>query len=194
VLIFGVILAGGEGRRMGGADKALLVLAGESLLSRAVARLEPQVERLAISANGDPARFAGFGLTVLPDARRQGPLSGLLAGLNWAAAGGADALVTAPVDCPFLPPDLVPRLWLAGAGGVALAESGGALHPTFGLWPVGLAAPLAAFLASGAKASVRDFAQAHGMSAASFPDDGSFENLNTPADLARAAALLGLEK
>ena len=188
--IFGVILAGGEGRRMGGADKALLVLAGETLIARAVARLEPQVERLAISANGNPARFAALGLPVLPDADRRGPLSGLLSGLIWAADHGAVALVTAPVDCPFLPPDLVPRLWLAGNGGVAMATSGGSLHPTFGLWPVRLATPLAAFLTSGAKPRVRDFALAHGMATAAFPDDGAFANLNTPEDLTRAGALL----
>jgi molybdopterin-guanine dinucleotide biosynthesis protein A len=179
---------------MGGADKALLVLAGVPLVAHAVARLEPQVERLALSANGDPARFGWLGLSVLPDAERQGPLSGLLSGLVWASESGADALVTAPVDCPFTPPDLVPRLWLAGEGRVALAESGGKLHPTFGLWPVSLATPLAAFLASGAKASVRDFALAHCMVPAPFPEDGAFENLNTPADLARAEALLRSEK
>lgn len=184
--IFGIILAGGAGRRMGGADKALLMLAGETLLTRAVARLEPQVERLALSANGDADRFARYGLPVLADLAAQGPLSGLLAGLSWAALGGADALVTVPVDCPFLPPDLVPRLLLAAGDGVALASSGGTLHPTFGLWPPRLATPLAAFLTSGAKPRIRDFAQSEGMQPASFPDDGSFANLNTPEDLARA--------
>ena len=179
---------------MGGADKALLVLAGETLIFRSLARLEPQVERLAISANGDLARFRSFGLPVLADADRQGPLSGVLAGLLWAAARGADALVTAPVDCPFLPPDLVPRLWLAGAGGVAIAESGGTLHPTFGLWPVRLAAPLADFLASGAKPRVRDFALAQAMQPARFPDDGSFANLNTPEDLARVESQLRAQR
>ena len=190
VRIFGVILAGGEGRRMGGADKALLVLAGEPLIARAVARLAPQVERLAISANGNAARFRSLGLPVLPDADRQGPLSGLLAGLHWAVQGGADALVTAPVDCPFFPPDLVPHLLLAAETGGALATSGGALHPTFGLWPVRLTGPLTDFLASGAKARVGDFARAHGMQPAAFPADGSFANLNTPDDLARAETLI----
>ena len=82
--IFGVILAGGTGRRMGGADKALLRVGGCSLLSHAINRLEPQVERLALSANGDAARFAGFGLPVLPDAVALGPLAGVLAALRWA--------------------------------------------------------------------------------------------------------------
>ena len=88
--IFGVILAGGAGRRMGGADKATLRLAGRSLAAHAVDRLEPQVERLAISANGDPARLSALGLPVLADAQSQGPLSGVLAALDWAAPSGGD--------------------------------------------------------------------------------------------------------
>lgn len=190
--IFGVILAGGQGRRMGGADKALLPLAARPLVAHVADRLEPQVERLAISANGDPARLAFLGLPILPDARAEGPLSGLLAALDWAAGQGATALVSAPTDAPFLPPDLVPRLILAGeaAGGVAMARSGGNDHPTFGLWPVTLREPLRAFLASGAKARVRAFADAHHAARADFPDDGAFANLNTPQDLAAAEARL----
>ncbi len=189
--IFGVILAGGQGRRMGGADKALLRLAGQSLLGRVIERFEPQVEALAISANGDAGRFADLGLAVLPDAESQGPLSGILSALTWAAPRGATAVVSAPVDCPFLPQDLVPRLCRAAeTSGLALAASGGNLHPTFGLWPIALAPALASFLHSGAKARVRDFAQAHGAVPADFPDDGAFANLNTPDDLARLHRLL----
>ena len=189
--VFGVILAGGQGRRMRGADKALVSLAGQSLIARVIERLEPQVEALAISANGDAARFHGLGLPVLPDADRLGPLSGILAALNWAGPLGATAVVSAPVDCPFLPPDLVPRLCLAAeVTGLALAESGGHLQPTFGIWPVTLAPALTAFLTSGAKARVRDFALAHGAKAAPFPDDAAFANLNTPDDLARLEAML----
>lgn len=192
--IFGVILAGGQGRRMGGADKALLPLAGRPLIAHALDRLDPQVERLAISANGDPARLARFGLPILADAGgSHGPLSGLLAALGWAAAHGATHLVTAPVDAPFLPPDLVPRLLLAAEGtgdglGAALARSGGDDHPTCGLWPVAAQAALAAFLASGAKPRVRDFAAALNAARADFPADGAFANLNTPQDLAMAEA------
>lgn len=192
--IFGVILAGGQGRRMaGGADKALLPLAGAPLLAHVIDRLEPQVERLALSANGEAGRFAGFGLPVLPDAEAAGPLAGLLAALRWAGPLGASAVLSAPVDGPFLPPDLCPRLCLAAENapeGLALASAGGRLHPTYGLWPVALAAPLAEFLASGVKPKVLDFARAHGAVEAVFADDGAFENLNTPDDLARAEALL----
>ena len=190
--IFGVILAGGQARRMGGVDKALVPLAGESLLCHVIARLDPQVAALALSANGDPARFAQFGLPILPDTASQGPLSGILSALTWGAAQGATAVVSVPVDGPFLPPDLVPRLCLAAeATGLALAASHGTTHPTFGLWPVTLAPVLAAFLASGAKARVRDFANAHGAALADFPDDLAFANANTPDDIARFAAILG---
>lgn len=189
--IFGVILAGGQARRMGGVDKAMVPLAGQSLVSHVIARLDPQVAGLALSANGDPARFAGLGLPVLPDTAPQGPLSGILSALIWGAAKGATAVVSAPVDGPFLPPDLVPRLCLAAeTTGLALAASNGATHPTFGLWPVTLAPALAAFLASGAKARVRDFANAHGAALADFPDDLAFANANTPEDIARFATLL----
>jgi len=189
--IFGIILAGGQGRRMG-ADKALLPLAGRPLLAHVRDRLGPQVESLAISANGDPARLSGFGLPVLADDQPLGPLSGILSGLRWAAGQGADALVSAPVDAPFLPGDLTPRLILAADGpGLAIASAGGRLHPTFGLWPVALIPALDDFLASGAKPKVMDFTAAHHAAIADFPDDGAFANLNTPRDLAAAEALLG---
>lgn len=190
--IFGVILAGGQGRRMGGADKARLPLAGRPLIAHAIDRIEPQVDRLAISANGDPARFAAFGLPVLPDGDgSHGPLSGLLAALDWAAPLGATHLVTAPTDAPFLPPDLTPRLLLAAEDtGAALARSGDNDHPTCGLWPVTATTALRAFLASGAKPRVRDFAETLRAARADFPADGAFANLNTPEDLAAAEARL----
>ena len=189
--LFGIILAGGQARRMAGADKALAPLSGQPLLSHVLARFAPQVEALALSANRDPTRFAAFGLPVLPDAASHGPLSGILAALQWAAPLGATAVISVPVDGPFLPPDLVPHLCLAaGPDGPALAASPNGLHPTFGLWPVSLAPALAAFLASGAKARVRDFAAAHGAGTAHFPDDLAFANANTPDDLARFAQLL----
>jgi molybdopterin-guanine dinucleotide biosynthesis protein A len=192
VRIFGIILAGGTGQRMGGADKALLPLAGRSLLANAIARLEPQVERLAISANGDASRLAGFGLQVLADAIPLGPLAGVLAALNWAAPQGATAVVSVAVDTPFFPGDLVPQLCLAAESsveGVALAHAAKD-HPTFGLWPIALAAPLAAFLASGAKPRVLGFAETHHAARAHFADEAAFQNLNSRDDLARAEALL----
>ena len=170
---------------MGGVDKALLPLGGQSLIAHVAARFEPQVERLAVSG-----RQGYLGLPFLADEEPMGPLSGVLAALRWAGRLGADAVVSVPVDGPFVPGDLVPRLLMAGGGGVALAQSGGRAHPTFALWPVGIAGALEAFLASGVKARVLDFAQAEGAVMAAFPDDGSFVNLNTPDDLARAEAVL----
>ena len=191
--IFGVILAGGAALRMGGQDKALLRLGGQSLLAHVRDRLSPQVDRLAISANGDAARF-GVGVPVLADDSSQGPLSGILAALDWAAPLGATAVVSVAVDTPFLPADLVPQLCLAAersAGGVAVAASGGVDHPTCALWPVGLRGDLRQFLASGAKTRVMDFARSHGAARADFADDAAFANLNTPEDLAAAEAMMG---
>ena len=187
MIIDGVILAGGQGRRMGGADKALLTLGGQTLLSHAIACLAPQVRRLALSANGDPARFADHGLPVLGDApghRGEGPLAGILAALDWAAMGGADALLTLPVDAPFAPTDLARRL--AEPGGPALATSHGRLHPTAALWPVAGRAALATLFASGERRLRVALAEATPVAFDATPDP--FANLNTPDDLAAAEA------
>jgi molybdopterin-guanine dinucleotide biosynthesis protein A len=189
--IFGVILAGGEGRRMG-ADKAFVPLAGRPLIAHMLDRLEPQVDRVLISANGDAGRFVGFGCPVVADDSPQGPLSGVLAALTVAAAQGATHLVSTPVDTPFLPGDLVPQLLLAAessAEGLALASDATGDHPAAALWPVGIVAALAAFLAGG-DAKVTRFTEAHHAARAVFPDPRAFLNLNTPEDLARAEALL----
>ncbi|MGB4908269.1 MAG: molybdenum cofactor guanylyltransferase MobA [Tabrizicola sp.] len=190
--IFGVILAGGEGRRMAGADKALVPLAGRPLIAHVLDRLEPQVERMLVSANGDAARFAGFGCPVVADAAPQGPLSGVLSALTVAAGMGATHVVSTPVDTPFQPGDLVPQLLLAAegsSGGLALAADATGDHPATALWPVGLAPALAAYLAAG-EAKVTRFTDAHHAARARFPDPRVFLNLNTPEDLAAAEALL----
>ncbi|MFN7595597.1 MAG: molybdenum cofactor guanylyltransferase MobA [Cereibacter sp.] len=190
--IFGVILAGGTGRRMGGTDKAALLLGAQPLLARVIARIGPQVDRLAVSANGDPARLAPYRLPVLPDALPQGPLSGVLAALDWAAPQGATAVVSVAVDTPFFPGDLVPQLLLAAEhspSGAAVVDSGGRVHPAFALWPVALRCDLRAALARG-EAKVMAFAQRHQAALARFSDDRAFFNINTPEDLAAAEALL----
>jgi molybdopterin-guanine dinucleotide biosynthesis protein A len=177
---------------MGGVDKALVPLCGRPLILHVLDRLEPQVECVLISANGDAVRFAAFGCPVLPDDRPQGPLSGVLAALTRAAAMGATHVVSTPVDTPFLPGDLVPQLLLAAEGsseGLALASDATGDHPATALWPVGLAPALAAFLAEG-QAKVTRFTDAHHAARARFPDPRAFLNLNTPEDLAVAEALL----
>ena len=177
---------------MGGVDKALLPLNGRPLIAHVLDRLEPQVDRVLISANGDPARFAGLGCPVVADDQPQGPLSGVLAALVEAARQGATHVVSSPVDTPFLPGDLVPQLLLAAersAEGLAFAADATGDHPATALWPVGLAPALAAFLATG-EAKVTRFTSAHHAARALFPDPRAFLNLNTPEDLAAAEALL----
>lgn len=187
--IVGVILAGGQARRMG-ADKAFVPLAGQPLIAHVLERLRPQVETVVISANGDPARFAGLGCDVVADAVPQGPLSGILAAL-WHALGlGATHVISTPVDTPFLPGDLVARLVQAATPeGLALARTADGDHPATALWPVALAPALADFLAAGG-AKVTRFTDPQGAARADFPDPRAFLNLNTPAELAAAETLL----
>lgn len=183
---------------MGGADKALIGLSGLPLVQHLSKRLEPQVEALAISANGDPARFTQLlpNLPVLPDSMRQGdgggygPLAGILAGLEWLERQGGRALVTVPVDSPFVPDDLVARLWQGSraAGDVPVFARAGRDHYATALWPLALARPLRDFLASGAKPRIAAFAAGFGALAVDFPDPQAFDNLNSPEDLAAAEA------
>ncbi len=194
---FGIILAGGQARRMGGGDKALLPLGGVSLLDHVIARLAPQVAELALNANGDAGRFA-TDLPVLADSIPGfvGPLAGVLAGLDWAAGRGAEHVVSAAADTPFLPADLVARLLLAAereGKPIALAASGEPprLQPTFGLWPVALREDLRAALNGGLR-KILDWTDRHGAATAAFPSAGfdPFFNINRPEDLIRAEDLL----
>lgn len=186
---------------MGGGDKGMLRVGDAMLLDHVLARLGPQCGELAINANGDPARFSHFGLPVFADtlADFPGPLAGVLAGLDWAAENGADAIVTAAADTPFLPRDLVARLGDAAAAKkvpIALAaspdETGAPRrHPTFGLWPVSLREDLRAELSGGLRKIVL-WAERHGYATALFaasPFDPFF-NVNTPQDMAHAEAIL----
>lgn len=189
--IAGIVLAGGEGRRIGG-DKPFRLLAGRPLLDHVLARLKSQADRLALNANGDPARFARWGLPVLPDGPHEGagPLAGVLAGMRWAGEEGA--ILTVAADMPFLPPDLVMRLKAGQRGAtIVCAASAGRLHPVVGLWPVSLADELGATLAAGLR-RVEDFARSHPLSIVEFAPNPAdpFFNVNDAADLALAEALL----
>ncbi|WP_349628070.1 molybdenum cofactor guanylyltransferase MobA [Bradyrhizobium lablabi] len=141
----GVLLAGGLARRMGGGDKPMRTIGGRTILERAIARLAPQCDGLILNANGDPARFAAFGLPVIADgvADFPGPLAGILAALDWAAANRPEVefVLSAAADCPFLPRDLVARLYQAldeQNAELAVAASGDQSHPVIGLWSVAL--------------------------------------------------------
>ena len=204
----GVILAGGQATRMGGGDKTLLELGSRPILAHVIDRLAPQVAGLALNANGDPARFARFDLPVLPDGIPgfAGPLAGVLAGLDWAAARGADRIVTVAGDTPFFPRDLVRRLQETATGMThplvlaatpadpdmqtkSKSRSGLIRHPTFGLWPVTLRDDLRDALAGGLRKVVL-WTQTHDGREALFDTPGDpFFNVNTPGDLARARAL-----
>ncbi|MGF1659307.1 MAG: molybdenum cofactor guanylyltransferase MobA [Rubrimonas sp.] len=199
----GVILAGGLATRMGGGDKCLIEIAGRSLLARVIDRLAPQCDGLILNANGDPARFSAYGLPVVADGVTgyAGPLAGVLAGMEAAAAQGADAIVTAAGDTPFFPADLVARLREAAArDGTPLAcaaapDDAGKLwdHPTFGLWPTALAGDLRAALDGGLR-KILHWTDGHGCARAVFdggPPDPFF-NVNTPEDRAEAARIAEL--
>jgi molybdopterin-guanine dinucleotide biosynthesis protein A len=187
-----VVLAGGRGVRLGGGDKALRHLGGRTMLDHVLARIAPQADFLALNANGDPARFAVWGLPVLADPvpDHPGPLAGVLAGLLWARAQGAYDVLIVPADTPFLPSDLVARL-RAGRGdaGIACAMSAGRLHPVVGLWRAALADDLAERLAAGDR-KVELFLRHVGLAEVVFgpgADGGDpFANVNTPEDLASA--------
>jgi molybdopterin-guanine dinucleotide biosynthesis protein A len=193
-----VVLAGGQGRRMGGVDKALVPLGGRPLIAHVLARLAPQCPVIAISAAGDPARFAGFGLPVVADATYDfaGPLAGILAGLDAAAAAAPpfDLVLSVPVDTPALPRDLVARLMAARQAEqaeVAMAASAGRPHPAVALWPIGCREDLRRALAAGERQG-RAVAQRYRLAVADWsalPFD-PFLNINTPADLAGAEAVL----
>jgi len=181
----GLVLAGGLARRMGGGDKTLLPLLGRPLLAHLLGRLSPQVAALAISANGDPARFAAVapGLPVLPDASpdHPGPLAGILAGMDHAAARGLAWVLSVPGDTPLVPPDLAARLHAAG-GAVAVAASAGRAHPPVALWSAALRDDLRAALAAG-EGKVSRWAERHGAATVAWEGD-PFVNVNTPGDLA----------
>jgi len=201
MLPLGVILAGGLATRMGGGDKGLLDLGGQSILGHVIDRIKPQVGGLALNANGDPARFVEFGLQVIADSigGHAGPLAGVLAGLDWAAGQDAEAIVTVAADTPFFPFDLVARLGsaaIAASVPITLAatldvQQSRVRHPTFGLWPVDLRDDLRAALESGLRKVVQ-WTDGHNAATALFDADSydPFFNVNTQEDLDRARAIL----
>lgn len=208
--ITGVLLAGGQSRRMfAGAgtsgDKGLLEIAGQPMLAHVASRLRPQVGAMVINANGDPARFAAFGLPVVADTveGHVGPLAGVLAGMRWSAANAPEAthIATVSTDAPLLPLDLVARLAARlGDKPIVLASSWGEIQPVIGLWPVALADDLEAALKGGVR-KVLAWTDRHGTTAVDFEfvqlgplQVDPFFNANTPAELEQAEMYLEQER
>jgi molybdopterin-guanine dinucleotide biosynthesis protein A len=198
----GVMLAGGLARRMGGGDKALRKIGGRTILARVIARLEPQCERLVLNANGDPLRFASFGLPVIADETEHypGPLAGILAGLDWAAANRPSAqwILSAPADCPFLPRDLAARLRQAVSAEnaeLAIAASRGRSHPVIGLWSVALREALRHALVVEGLHKVEEWARRRRVATVAWAAEplDPFFNANTVQDLAEAERLAAID-
>jgi len=199
VNIVGVLLAGGLARRMGGGDKPLRLIAGRPILDRVIERLRPQVAGLVLNANGDPARFAAYGLPVVADSVPDfaGPLAGILAGLDWTAEHRPDCpmIVSVATDAPFLPIDLVARMEQAVAAesaDLACAASGGQAHPVIGLWPVRLRDDLRHALGDEGIRKVDVWTARYRLARVAFSDRpvDPFFNANRPGDLDEAARLL----
>ena len=197
--VVGVLLAGGQSRRMGGGDKCLRTLGGQTILSRIIERVRPQVSTLVLNANGDPARFADYGLPVAPDVVEgfAGPLAGVLTGMAWASAHAPDCpwVATFATDAPFQPRDLVKRL-LAGiereSADLACAVSDARSHPVFGLWPVRLEDDLRGAMVEEGIRKVDVWTGRFKLATVAFhaqPFDPFF-NTNRPEDLAQAEDLL----
>jgi molybdopterin-guanine dinucleotide biosynthesis protein A len=203
--VAGVLLAGGLAKRMGGGDKSLRELAGRPLLARIVERVRSQVGPLVLNANGDPARFAAFGLPVVPDvvAGYAGPLAGVLTGLEWSAANapGCTHVASFACDAPFVPTDLVTRMAAALAADgaeLACAASGGRSHPVFGLWPLALRDDLRRAMVEEQIRKIDAWTARYRLATVEFAplrtpagEVDPFFNTNRPEDLAEAERLLG---
>ena len=198
----GVLLAGGLARRMGGGDKPMRTIAGRTILDRVIARLAPQCDGLIISANGDPARFASFGLPVVGDgvADFPGPLAGILATLDWMAENRPDVslVLSAAADCPFLPRDLVLRLRQAQIeqnAQLAVAASDGQSHPVIGLWSVALRDELRHSLVVEDIRKIDRWTARYPLATVAWPTTplDPFFNANTMDDIAEAERLAALD-
>jgi molybdenum cofactor guanylyltransferase len=201
-VIPGVLLAGGLARRMGGGDKPMRRIGGRTILERVIVRLKPQCDGLILNANGDPARFAAFGLPVVADgvADFPGPLAGILAALDWAAANRPDVefVLSAAADCPFLPRDLVARLYGAlreQNAELAVAASDGQSHPVIGLWSVALREQMRHALVVEDIRKIDRWTARYKFATVTWPSTplDPFFNANTMDDIAEAERLAALD-
>ena len=202
IKIPGVLLAGGLARRMGGGDKPMRTIGGRTILERVIARLQPQCDGLILNANGDPARFAAFGLPVISDdvADFPGPLAGILAALDWTAANrpNVEWILSAAADCPFLPRDLVTRLHQALSeqnAQLAVAASGWQSHPVIGLWSLALRDELRHALVVEDIRKIDRWTARYKLATVTWPTTplDPFFNANTVSDIAEAERLAALD-
>lgn len=198
----GVLLAGGLARRMGGGDKPMRTIGGRTILDRVITRLTPQCDGLILNANGDPERFAAFGLPVIADtvADFPGPLAGILAALDWIATNRPDVplILSAAADCPFLPRDLVARLYQALTeqdAQLAVAASDGQSHPVIGLWRVSLRDELRHALVLEDVRKIDRWTARYRLATVTWPVTplDPFFNANTMDDIADAERLAALD-
>lgn len=198
----GVLLAGGLARRMGGGDKPMKTIGGRTILERVITRLAPQCDGLILNANGDPARFASFGLPVVADTVEgfAGPLAGVLTALDWATTHRPDIewVLSTATDCPFLPRDLVARLQQARIeeqAQLAVASSGDQTHPVIGLWNVALRAELRHALVVEDIRKIDRWTARYKLATVKWPvlPLDPFFNANTVEDIAEADQLAALD-
>jgi molybdopterin-guanine dinucleotide biosynthesis protein A len=192
------LLAGGQARRMGGGDKNLMMLAGKPVLRHVLDRVDFADRPLMINANGDPARYAAFGLPVCADVidGYAGPLAGILTGLEWVAANHSDCshMVSLATDAPFLPVNLIAVLESAIGDGAEIAQAMSLhrRHPVFAIWPVAIAGALRDAVIDEGVRKIDDFTACYHCVTVEFagtPDP--FMNLNRPDDFDLATQILG---
>ena len=196
----GIILAGGLSRRMGGGDKGLLMLGKTTIIERVIDKISPQVGSLALNINGDSSRFPDYKLPIISDSIKGylGPLSGILAGMEWAFKNGNRYIATVAADTPFLPDDLIKRLHamvksknlnIGIAASRILSGDDVFIHPTFGIWEVALKDDLRDALANDTR-KIMFWAKKFKLDYYYFDTSDKlsdpFFNINTPDDLEEA--------
>ena len=195
----GVLLAGGQARRMGGGDKCMRDLGGKPILAHVIERLRPQVTGMILNANGDPERFREFDLPVVPDVVPDyaGPLAGVLTGMEWVRrhAPDYDLICTVPTDSPFFPRDLVSRLeasFPAKGADIACAKSKGRTHPPFALWPVSFCEDLRQAMLTEGIRKIDEWTARYRVAEVEWPAEpvDPFFNTNRPEDLDEAERLI----
>lgn len=180
--ITGLILAGGQGKRMGGTDKGLVIYAGKPLVDRAIECLAPQVDELLISANRNLEQYATRGYRVVQDSLPdfQGPLAGILIGLQTVRH---EWMLTVPCDLPYLPLDLAAHLIAEASGASAVfARDAGRDHPAVLLLSKACLSGLIDYLEKGER-SIKGFLGRVDAASVTFPDPAAFRNINEISQL-----------